>query len=470
MSDGRRVFDTGQSFHETRQIAASSGMLPACREISAGKLDAANIDDHASALSKTRRIPVRDALMTETKPRPPSIPLLFAMIYAGQLASSIYLPGLPDIAHDLNTPISSAQTLIAAYLASFAIAQLVMGPLSDRFGRRPVILGGLVLFTVSSILCAFVPDIGSMLAARFAQATGACATIVVGRAMVRDTSEGAAAVQAMSWLSMALGIGPATAPFIGGILTGWFGWQATFITTALVGAGVLLFVIIDLEETLPPAARKPQRTRDLPGTYLRLARNPVFVGYSLIVSFASGAMQAYLTSTPIVYIILMGVSPEVFGIFIMIMPMLYVTATYVSRRLSFRIPVDRIILIGVTFSATGGLLQVIFGLWGVTTPPPVLIAFAISNIGTGLVLANCYAQALNAVEPSIAGQASALGGCMHMGWGAILSYAVAKMHHTSSLQLGIGQMTTTWLAASTALLLIFVIKRRRPPESGRDTA
>jgi MFS transporter, DHA1 family, multidrug resistance protein len=399
--------------------------------------------------------------IVQRSPRPPSIPLLFLMLYAGQLGSNIYLPGLPDIVRDLDTTVSAAQTMVAAYLGAFAVAQLVMGPLSDRFGRRPVILGGLALFVVASVLCAVSPDIGTLLAARFAQAAGACATIVVGRAMIRDAAEGVAAAQAMSWLAIAMGVGPATAPFIGGFLTAWFGWQSTFIATAVIGIGVLVFVLIDLDETLPPSMRNPPPVRQLLASYIHLSRNPVFVGYSLVVSFASGAMQAYLTSVPIVFIILMGVSPEALGFYIMIMPTLYVIATYMSRRLSVRIPIDRIILFGVMFSATGGLLQFAIGLWGVTTPYPVLIAFAISNFGTGLVLANCYAQALSTVQPAIAGQASALSGFMHMGWGGVLAFAVASMTHTSSLQLGIAQMTTTWLAAITALILIFVVKRQR---------
>lgn len=404
--------------------------------------------------------------MDEDRPRPPSIALIFIMLYAGQLASTIYLPGIPDIARDLDTTVSAAQTMVAAYLAAFALAQLVVGPLSDRFGRRPVVLGALALFTLASVLCAIVPDIGSLLVVRVAQAAGACATIVVGRAMIRDTTEGVAAVQAMSWLAIALGVGPATAPFFGGFLTGWFGWQSTFIATALVGAGVLVFVVFGLQETLPPAMRRPPRPSQLLATYVRLMRNPTFLSYSMIVSFASGAMQAYVTSVPIVFIILMGVSPELFGFYIMMMPTIYVIATYTSRRLSVRVSVDRIILIGVACSAGGGLLQFIFGLWGVTVPYPVLIAFAISNFGTGLVLANCYAGALSTVSPSIAGQASALSGFLHMGWGAIVSIAVAAMYHTSSLQFGIAQMTTTWLGAATAIYLIFVIKRR-PVSKGR---
>jgi DHA1 family bicyclomycin/chloramphenicol resistance-like MFS transporter len=274
--------------------------------------------------------------------------------------------------------------------------------------------------------------------------------MVVSRAMIRDTAEGVAGAQAMSWLAIAMGVAPATAPFIGGFLTAWFGWQSTFVFTAAVAASVLVFVVATLEETLPPSLRNPPRAGELIATYGRLASNPRFVSYSLIVSFASGAMQAYLTATPVVFIILMGVRPEVYGFYIMIMPTLYVVATVTARRLMTRMSLDSIILLGVGFSATGGLLQLVLGLWGVTTPFPVLVVFAISNFGTGLVLAICYAQALNAVPPTIAGLAWALGGFFHMGWGGILSIAVAGMSHTSSLQLGMAQMFTTWNQAPGA--------------------
>ena len=203
-------------------------------------------------------------------------------------------------------------------------------------------------------------------------------------------------------------------------------------------------------------------------TYVRLVRNPDFFGYSMIVAFASGAMQAYLTSVPIVFIILMDVPPMLFGVYIGMMPTIYIIGSYISRRLSFHMPIDTIVIIGISLSAAGGLLQVVLGIWGVTTPLPVLIAFAISNFGTGLVLSIGYAQALNTVTPQIAGQASALSGFLHMGWGALLSIVVAQLHHTSSLQLGASQMATTWAGAATALYLVFVIKRRRARDGGPD--
>ena len=344
--------------------------------------------------------------MSEDQRRLPPIWLLFAMMFVGQFATTVYLPGLPDIARDLNTSLSLAQTLIPAYLASFAIAQLIMGPLSDRFGRRPVIIAGLAIFTIASLACVFAPDFATLLVARIVQAFGACATIVVGRAMIRDTSSGVAAAQAMAYMAIALGIGPITAPFIGGYLTIWFGWEATFIVTALIGAGVFASVMPLLKETLPSEMRDPPAMRQLLHAYIHLARNRVFMAYSLTVAFATGAVAAYVTAGPIVFIILMDVPPELYGVFITIMPPLFMIATYISRRLSIHMPIDRIILIGVIISATGGLIQFVAGMMAVTMPWPVLLGFGVSNFGSGFVFANCYAQALNTVPPAIAGAAS----------------------------------------------------------------
>lgn len=318
------------------------------------------------------------------------------------------------------------------------------------------------------MVCATAPDITTLLWARAFQAIGACATMVVGRAMIRDTSEGVAAAQAMAWLAIAIGIGPAVAPFLGGFIVHWFGWQASFIAIAIINIVVIVWVVASLEETLPPDMRSPPKASQLVITYVRLLRNPEFFGYSMIVAFASGAMQAYLTSVPIVFIIVMDVPPMLFGVYIGMMPTIYIIGSYVSRRLSFHMPVDRIVVIGMAMSVTGGLLQVILGLWGVTTPAPVLFAFAISNFGTGLVLSIGYAQALNTVAPQIAGQASALSGFLHMGWGALLSIVVAQLHHTSSLQLGFAQMTTTWLGGATALYLVFVVKRQLARDGGPE--
>ncbi len=387
------------------------------------------------------------------------IAVLFTMLFAGQIASTIFLPGLPSIAVELEIPRSVVQIMVPVYLAAFASTQLIIGPLSDKFGRKPIVLLGILLFTFASYLCANANDIQTLLLCRVAQATGACSTLVISRAIIRDTSEGLAAAKAMSYVAIAMAVGPIMAPFIGGFLTGWFSWRATFLFTTLIGFIVLILISINLKETLPKEMRNPPKLSTLYSNYLELLKNKKFTAYSLITAFASGAMQAYVVSSPIIFIVLMGVSPEVFGFYVMVMPSLFVLATFTSRKLMDYISVDQIIIIGGIFSCSGGVLQLFFGISEVQTPMPVLIAFAISNFGTGLVLGNCYASALNSVKPEIAGSASALGGFLHFGWGALVTITLANIEMTSSFVFSVAQLTTTSLALTTIIILNFVFNR-----------
>ncbi|MGB0572633.1 MAG: multidrug effflux MFS transporter [Alphaproteobacteria bacterium] len=391
------------------------------------------------------------------------MPLLFAMMFASQLATTIFLPGLPGIAEDLHATLSAAQMMLPAYLGAFAIAQLAVGPLSDAFGRRRVIIGGLGLFSLTSLMAALAPNIEMLLAARALQASGACATMVVARAIIRDTTQGAAATRAMSALAIAMAVGPSAAPFIGGHLVTWFNWRATFFFTALISAITTLGVLRYLEETLPTDRRRAVRLGGQFVIYLRLFGKPVFVGYSLIVSFASGAMQAFLAASPIILILQMGMPPAIYGFCVMLMPLIYIVGSYLAGRLTLLIPIDSIVLIGAFASAGGGLLQLGFGLRLAPfdiSPMHILLAFAISNMGTGLVLAPCYSRALDTVSPSYAGAASALSGFIHMGWAFAITLTVASVAHETSLPFGVAQMTTTGLSLTAALILIFVYKRR----------
>ncbi|NND48744.1 MAG: multidrug effflux MFS transporter [Rhizobiales bacterium] len=398
--------------------------------------------------------------MSENRPTPPSVPLLFAMVTAAQLALSIFLPAVPDIAVNLQTSLTAAQSLVPIYFAAFSLAQLVIGPLSDKYGRRPVIICGMALFTLACIACAVAPSIEVLLTARAVQAVGACTTMVVCRAMIRDTCEGAAAIRVMSHFALSLGLGVSIAPLCGGFLTTWFGWRATFFANGLASLIILAGVLIMLRETLPPDMRQPPRFRHLLLTYLRIALNLRFTGYMLSISFASGAVQTFMAAGPIVLISNMGIRADRFGFFVMFLPMCYMVGTYAARRLAAFLSVDQVILVGVAFSLTGGVLQFAFGLIAINAPIPVLAAVATSNFGTGFIIGNCYAQALATVPPSIAGSASALGGFMQWGWAFLVALLVANLTHTSSLQMGSVHLATTILAFCMALILMLVIKRK----------
>lgn len=389
-----------------------------------------------------------------------SIATLFAMMFASQLALTIYLPAVPVMAQELGLSLGQVQLVIPAYLIAFAMMQLVAGPLSDAFGRRPVILSGLALFLLASLACALSTDIWQLLAARFIQAAGACTTIVVGRAIIRDTSEGKSAARAMSYLAMALGVGPATAPFFGSLLLDAFDWRATFFATAAMSGIVLLFAWFILDETLPREARRPSRPGELTAGYLTLLRERKFMGYSLTISFQSGTFQVFITAAPIVLISMMGISPQLFGLYVMIIPGGFILASFIAGRLATRVSLDTIIIAGCICGVTGGLMQIFWAITGLANPPLIVLAIFIANFGTGLVFANCYALALSTVTPSFAGAASALGGFFHQGWAFVLSLAVASLMHTSSLPMGLAQTATTIGSLSIFVLVVMLAGRQ----------
>ena len=383
--------------------------------------------------------------------------LLVAMMVSSQIAITIFLPSLPSMADDLGTSQAAVQIIISAYLGAFGLAQLVVGPLSDAFGRRRPLLIGLILFTVASAACAAAPNITFLIVARIFQAVGGCASIVIVRAIIRDTTDGAGSTRAMANLGMALGVTPAVAPLIGGQLEVAFGWQASFLATAAFGAAVTLATFISLQETLPPADRRTTQASDLARTYWRLVRMPVFVGYGLSVGFTGAAFQAFIAGAAVAYIVVMGVPPEALGFYIISVAVAYVIGNYGSSRLSYRVGRHTMIWIGSSLTITGTLLSVILALAGLATPITLIVPLTIYSFGSGFVVPNALAGGLNAVEPPYAGAAAALGGFAQMGCGFFSTLIVAALVQTSFLQVGT-VMTASVITAF--LFFVFLVVRR----------
>jgi len=388
--------------------------------------------------------------MTDARPAAPIALLVFLMV-ASQVAITIFLPSLPAIADDLETSQALAQMTVSAYLGAFALAQLVVGPLSDAVGRRGPLLTGLVLFTLGSAACAFAPDITVLIMARVVQAVGGCTCIVISRAIVRDTTDAAAATRAMAYLGMALAVAPMIAPLVGGQLEAQFGWQSTFLATALLGAAALVATVTTLRETLPPYARKFTRPGVLALSYVRLARMARFMGYSLSTGSMGAAFQAFIAGTPVAFIVVMGVSPEAFGFFILSAPVGYITGNYIAGRMAQRVSRTRMIWIGSVLATAGIGATVILALTGLDSPAALMLPIFIYSWGSGFIIPNSLAGALTAVEPASAGSAAALGGFIQMGAGFLSTMLVAGLVQTSFLQLGL-----LMLACSLISWLFFI--------------
>ncbi|MSO80728.1 MAG: Bcr/CflA family efflux MFS transporter [Alphaproteobacteria bacterium] len=365
--------------------------------------------------------------------------VLVAMMFTSQMAITIFLPALPALAADLDRSVDAARLIIPAYLGAFAVAQLVVGPLSDAYGRRVVILAGLALFAVASFACALAPDIEMLMIARFVQATGSCTLLVISRAMVRDTSHGAAAARAMAYLGMAMGVGPAIGPILGGylMLSGhlmdFSGWRMTFHATGAIATIVLVAGLRVLPETLPPALRQAPRIATMAHNGLRLFGLRAFMGYCLATGFAVAVFQAYLSGSPTVLITLGGLTTEEFGAYMLAAPLCFIAANLFTARIVARLGIDRLICLGSTLLAGAPAALVLAALAGVDRPWVFLVVAGAFSIGSGLVVPTTLAGAMTAVAPSMAASASALAGFFQMAISTLATLAVSAFLHESSL-------------------------------------
>lgn len=387
--------------------------------------------------------------------------LVFALGFASQLPITIFLPAVPQMADRLGVGVNEIQLIVPAYLGAFAVAQLAAGPVSDATGRRRVTLAGMVLFTLASVACAFADSLGLLIAARAAQAIGACVAIVVGRAIVRDTLHGVEAARAMAWIAISMGVGPSVAPFVGGYLTAWFDWRATFLATGLCGAAILALAAVLLPETLPPAARQVTRAASLLRSYAHIARNTEFLRYTLTVSFVSSAFNVFLVGSPAVVVGEMGVSPEEFGFLVMLVPVTFMAGSYLSNRLALGLAIDRIIFGAALMAMAGGFWLIAMALTGSANAHLLFAAVMLFNGGNGILFPLCYGQALNTVPPSLAGSASALAGFIHMAWGFTIALLTTAVPQSGTGPMGL-MMTASMAVGFAAFLLLGRIAPHRP--------
>jgi len=240
--------------------------------------------------------------------------LLTVLVALGQISNSVYIPSMPALVLAFDTDMARVNLTFTVFLAGFAVSQIVYGPLSDRFGRRRVLLGGLVLYFVASVGCAVSSTIEALIAARFAQAVGACAGPVMAYAIVRDVYERERAARVLAYIGVAFAISPAIMPIIGGYLQAWFGWRANFLFLSAVAGSVLLAVWLMLGETIAQPDPRATRPGQIARTFVMLLRSREFLGYMLSVAFIFAGLMAYTASSAFLFIDTLGLSPERFGI------------------------------------------------------------------------------------------------------------------------------------------------------------
>lgn len=358
-------------------------------------------------------------------PRPESLivaVLLTLAVSIGPISTDLYLPSLPSLTVALETDVASVQLTLSVFLVGLAFSQLVYGPLSDRFGRRPALLVGFALYVVASAACMLAQSIEALIVARFGQAVGACAGSVLGRAIVRDVYGREGAARMFAYIGAAMALAPAIGPMLGGYLTVWFGWRANFAVLLIVGALAFTGVWFLLAETNPHLGRTTGVARML-RDYLGFFRHRAYVGYVLCVTTAYCGLFAFISGSPFVFIEVFGLPPNLFGFCFAAAVGGFIAGAVFSGRMVTRLGLARILSVGVLVLAGAGLSMAGLVLAGIETVWSVLAPMVVYMAGVGLVLPNALAGALGPF-PEKAGAASALSGFSQMAVAALVGIGV----------------------------------------------
>ncbi|HWW37256.1 MAG TPA: multidrug effflux MFS transporter [Xanthobacteraceae bacterium] len=350
--------------------------------------------------------------------------LLLAMLTAlGPLSMDMYLPSLPDIAHVLGAPVARTQLTISSYLIGFAVGQMIYGPLSDRYGRRPVLLAAVALYLASTLACAAAQSVDLLIAARLLQGISGSGAIVLARAIVRDVYSGVQAARELSLMGSISATAPIVAPMIGGVLQAGFGWRANFICMSVGGLIALLVAGRLLPETLRPDNRaSPLSFFSMMRGYGAVARHRGFLVYLGIITTTYAGLFAWVSGASVVLQGVYGLSAVAFGFTFALGAAGYMLGAMIATRLVVRLGLDRTIGVGVVVIAAGGLslaLAVATGVPGLW----LVAAMALYLAGVGLAMPQAMAGALTPF-PDRAGTAASLMGLVQQALAAVIAAVI----------------------------------------------
>ena len=349
--------------------------------------------------------------------------LLMAMTAIGPATLNILVPALPGLVTRLASDTGTVQLTLSLYLLSLAAAQLLLGPLSDRFGRRPVVLAGLALSVVASLAAIAASSIGALIGARVVQAIGASTGIVIGRAIIRDLYERERAAAMIGLVTTAMVIAPMISPLIGGILDTAFGWEAIFLFIAAFSGAVLLWAALVLPETRP--ASVAQAPGMLIEEWRALIGSAKFHGYVLCGALGSAPFFTFLGGGPHVVVTLMGRTSAEYGVWFAITSLGYMSGNFTASRLSQRFGVDAMIMAGIAFELVGAsLTALLVATLPEAGPAIIFLPQLVISYGNGLLLPNAIAGAIS-VRPQAAGAASGMTGFAQMAIGAASTQVVS---------------------------------------------
>ncbi|MND23382.1 Bicyclomycin resistance protein [compost metagenome] len=376
--------------------------------------------------------------------------ILGALSAFGPLAIDFYLPAFPAMAQAFATDEKHVQATLAAYFLGLSIGQLAYGPVADRFGRRKPLMFGVTLFTLASLACAYAPNLDTLVLARFVQALGGCAGMVLSRAIVSDKCDPVASAKVFSQLMLVMGLAPILAPMLGGVLVNLAGWQSIFLALSLFSAGCLLAVSLGLPESLPEHIPRQPLSGAL-RQYLRLLADRVFVGHALTGGIAIAGMFAYIAGSPFVFIKLYGVPAEHYGWLFGTNAAGFILVAQVNARLLAKRGPAFLLARAVWLYLVAGLALLGVAALRPTQLWPLLVPLFVCISSLGCIIPNASACAMSG-QGARAGSASALMGCLQFSVAAGAAALVGLLHDGSAVPMALVISLCGALVVSVALL------------------
>ncbi len=391
----------------------------------------------------------------DSSPKLAPLWLLGLITFSGTLAMHIFVPALPAAARDLHASSAAIQLTMSVYILGLAAGQLVYGPLADHFGRRPILMVGLVIYAASGLWAAFAPTVDTLIGLRLLQALGGCSGMVIGRAMVRDNALPADAARRLALMNLVVVLGPGVAPLIGSGVTATFGWRALFFFLAALGAVNFAFTW-----TLLPETRAPGRTSHfglLMRDYGRLLKSPRFLGYALGGGCATTAMYGFVAASPFIYSHQLGRPDYEVGIYLACQFSGVWLGSVTAARIITRFPIDRLAVVANLVSVTAALAFLIAVLTHHLSVPAVVIPIFFFAAGAGIASPAALTQAIS-INPNVVGSASGLYGFSQMAVGAICTAATGLGRDPA-----LASALVLVIAGAIAQASFFVAMRYRAP-------
>ncbi len=356
--------------------------------------------------------------------------LLAALVALGPLSVDMYLPAMPSMMRDFGTDISRMHLTLSSYLTGFALFHLACGPLADRFGRKPVLLGGTGLFVAACIGCSLSGTVEELLLFRFLQGIGACVGPTLARAVARDVFGPGGAARALSLIAMLMALAPAVAPTLGGVLLLVLPWPSVFIFLGIYGAAMIVLIRVFLPESLPEV--QSLHPRAIARNYAELLADPFFLTVTLTSGLVYSGLMVYLVSSSFIYIDMLGVPAQYFGFIFLGSVAGYMTGSALSAKLAKHRDSERIMRLGVILGMTAACLLLASSHTWPESVLALMLPMMLYSIAMGLVLPHAMAIALRPFA-HIAGTASALLGFIQMSLSAGSS-ALAGLFLTTTPQ------------------------------------